>query len=164
MNLMKTLTIGAAALGWLSLAGQASAASPSSPSKEEKYAAATSYESSGRSYHPSKSGRSAYAPRGMETRCQSKGGRLIHERGGDWRCVMRGGRSVYTTKGGRIIHAPPRGREIYQERGVKAGRSVYQPRSGRSNEMRERQGNPSAQERSIRSPRGAAPQGAQPSR
>jgi hypothetical protein len=143
MNLTKTLTIGAAALGWLALAGQANAAASGSSSKEAKYAAATRYESGAQpsqkrsSYHPAATGRSASAPRGREASCASKGGRLIQERGGEWRCLMKGGRTVYApqrkehyaTKSGRAISAP-RGRETYQERGMKGGRSVQAPKGG----------------------------------
>jgi hypothetical protein len=161
MNLIKTLTIGAAAFGWLSLAGQASAAPPGSSSGEaKKYAAATSYESGQRSYRHRSSGRSAFAPSRMESRCDARGGRLVKGRGGEWRCII-GGRSAYAPpriesrcdarggrliqgrggewrcilRGGRTIYAP-RGKTITHEREMRGGRSAYQPRSGRSIEMR----------------------------
>ena len=169
MNLMKTLTIGAAALGWLALAGQASAA-PSGSSKEAKYAAATRYESGSRpaqkqkwssSSHRSVTGRSAYAPHGMSARCAGQGGRLIVGRGGDWRCVTRSGRSIYVPKSGRSAHAP-RGREMYHQRGIKGGRSLERPQG--SNEMQPRATlaamSGAAEGRSVQSPKSAPQSGA----
>lgn len=138
MNLTKTLTIGAAALGWLTLAGLANAAPPGSSSGKAKYAAATSYESGQRSSRPRSGGRSAFAPARMEARCDAKGGRLIQGRGGEWRCILRGGRTVYTPRGRHFVTREghtifvPRGKSSYHERGMRGGRSAYEPRSGRS--------------------------------
>jgi hypothetical protein len=162
MNLTKTLTIGVAALGWLSLAGLANAAPPGSSSGKAKYAAATSYEGGQRSSRQRSSGRSAFAPQKMESRCDAKGGRLVQGRSGEWRCILggrtafapsrmearcdaRGGRLVQgrggewrcILRGGRTVYAP-RGKTIYHEREMRGGRSAYQPRSGRSIERRQK--------------------------